>query len=275
MPIMRKLSVVTVGLLFAACGCAAAQDREPIKLTLMTYNVGSAAGVPLGPEQIAQLANEIKTAGADVVGMTEVDFNTDWRGRRDMVCEIGLALAKAGYPMHHYYTPTLTYHGGNMVLVLWSRYGIVDSGYRITVPEGPHGWKVASVTIEPERGRKVHVFMTHYWIGDGSKHKHQTDTVIDYAKQFTGPRILLGDFNFRPEQPYHQQILDAGYQDSCEVVHGAPCPTVGRGGGKASPDRVHQIDFIFGSPDVTFTDTYVPETTVSDHWPLVAKVAIQ
>jgi len=274
MTVMRRLSVVMLGLLFAACGRAAAQDREPIGLTVMTYNIGSAAKVPLGAKQIVQIANEIKSAQADVVGMTEVDFNTDWHDHRDMVSEIGYALAKVGYPMHHYYTPTLTYHGGNMVLVLWSRHGIVDSGYRITVPEGPHGWKVAGITIEPKRGRKVHLFMTHYWIGDGSKHKHQTDTVINYAAEFTGPRILMGDFNFRPEQPYHQQVIDAGYQDSCQIVHGAPCPTVGGGAGKVAPEQLVQIDFIFGSPEVTFTDAYVPDTTVSDHWPLVAKVAI-
>jgi hypothetical protein len=35
---------------------------------------------------------------------------------------------------------------------------------------------------------------------------------------------------------------------------------------------VNQIDFVFGSPDISFTNGWVPATTVSDHFPFVASL---
>lgn len=250
---------------------AEAAPRTHVSLTAMTYNVGSAAGIPLGPEQMAQIAQEIEGAQADVVGMTEVDIGTQRHDYRDMVAEIEAELYSIGYPMYRYHTPTLMAPGGSMVLVIWSRYPIVDTGYRITVPEYLHGWKVARATIMLGYHVAVDCFMTHYYIGDGSLHQHQTDVVLDYVHSFDGPRVLMGDFNFTPDSTYYDQIIDSGLEDACIAAGVGHLPTVGAGAGIVAPPRLYQIDFVFGSPDIDWYDAFVPDTTVSDHWPLAAR----
>lgn len=261
--------IVAVVVLLTA-GAAVGEET----LTVMTYNIGSAARIPLGPEQMEQIADEIVSVSAELVGMTEVDIGTDWHEGRDMVGELAVALAKRGYPMHRTYTPTLRYHGGCMALVIWSRFPVVSSDFRITVVMEHEDWKVARAEVRLPDGRTLQAFMTHYWIGDGKRHQHQTDTVIEFAKEFDGPRILMGDFNLTPESSYFADIVGAGFREACQSVNGEKCPTVGGGAGKTPPGRDEQIDYIFGSEEVEFIEAYVPETTVSDHWPVVARVRL-
>lgn len=271
-----KQSVFMVAIVVLLIPSTLGAEGDPVELNVMTYNIGSAAKIPLGPDVIARIAEQIKSEKADIVGMTEVDIATDWHDGRDMVGELAVALARIGYPMHHYYTPTLSYHGGWMVLCLWSRFPIADSGYAVIRPEGKTNWKVASITVEPKSGVRLHAFMTHYciWAKELPFHKAQTDAVLAYAGKFTGARVIMGDFNFTPGSAYYKQVTDAGYTDSCVGVGGGPRFTVGSGAGKVAPDRLAQIDFIFGSREVKFLDTYVPKVTYSDHWPLTARICI-
>lgn len=242
-----------------------------VSLTAMTYNIGSAAGIPLGPEQMAQIAQEIKDAQADVVGMTEVDIGTYRHDYRDMVSEIEVELNEIGYPMYHYYTPIASFAAGSMVLVIWSRYPIVETDYRVTLPEGPEDRKVARARIVIDCHTAVDCFMTHYFIGDGSLHQQQTDIILDYVHSFQGPRVLMGDFNFTPDSIYYDQVIASGLEDACIAAGVGHLPTVGSGAGIVAPPRLYQIDFVFGSPDIDWYDAFVPDTTVSDHWPLAAR----
>lgn len=69
-------SLVMVGLVLLARVPALA-DEPATPLTTMTYNIGAySPTIPLGPAEMAQIAQEIKDAQADVVGMTEVDVGT-------------------------------------------------------------------------------------------------------------------------------------------------------------------------------------------------------
>lgn len=248
--------------------------QQPLELCAMAYNIGSAARIPLGPAQLDQIAAQIVELRADLVGMTEVDIGTDWHDGRDMVGELAVALARHGYPMHRYFTPTLRYHGGWMVLVLWSRFPILETGYRITVQNENEDWKVAQVAVQLPDGRPLRVFMTHYWIGDGSKHQHQTDTITTYVHEFEGPKILMGDFNLTPDSPYFRQILASGLEEACLVSNATHCPTVSGRAGEVAPQRLYQIDYIFSTRDLKVTQAFVPDKTVSDHWPVVARLTL-
>lgn len=249
---------------------AGALAESPL-LTVMTYNIGSAAGIPLGRDVIARIAGEIVNASADLVGMTEIDIGTERHGGRDMIGELAVALAEHGYPMHRYYTPTLFHHGGCMALVIWSRWPIVDAGYRITVEMPGEEWKVASATTRLPDGRRLSALMVHYWIGDGSRHGRQTETVIDYARSLGAPCVIMGDFNFTPDAPYYRAIVDARFAEACQTLRGEPCPTVARGGEVGLPP-IYQIDYIFAGTGLSFVDVQVGPTTQSDHWPLTARL---
>ncbi len=270
----RPFIILTVIWAFSPALVPVLADEPSTPLTVMTYNIGAySPTIPLGLPQMAQIAQEIKDAQADVVGMTEVDIGTR-NGQApylDMVAEIDAALTAIDYPMFHYETPTVVYYGGNGVLAIWSRHPIVSTGFAVTWSYYPSLWKVARATIQCAPDTFVHCFMTHYYIGDAIAYQDQTDAVLGYVQSFQGPRTLMGDFNFGPSATYYDQVIAAGLQDACVSAGPCDCLTVGSGAGVPAPlPRVAQIDFIFGTEEISFFDAYVPGSTVSDHWPLVA-----
>lgn len=261
-------------LLLSSISSFAAAPAQP-EFTVMSCNIGCAAGIPLGPEQINQIADQIAAERVDFAGLQEVDFGTDRHGGRDFAAEIAVALAARRWPMFHYYTPTIPYPGGDMGLALFSRYPITASDYRVTVDIAAEKWKAARISVRLPDTRTLNIFTTHYWIGDGSRHPHQTETIIDFLRDTAGPKIVTGDFNLTPDHPCFQQLLDSGLQEACLIVNATHCATVGTGAGVVAPERVKQIDYIFATPDLTFTKSLVPSSTVSDHWPLVATVTMK
>ena len=247
-----------------------------LPLTVMTYNTGAGAGVPYGPEQVLQIANEIKDAGADLVGMSEVEINTDWHGYRDLVAEIDDALSSIGHPMEHFWVQTFSarWHEGMIVIVLWSRFPILDTEYEQTARTLDGDTKIARIEVEPAPGVRVHVFMQHYWTGAGNDFRSQTDEGLELYRAFAGPRIMTGDFNFAPNSSYHRDYLNVGLIDPCQTLPGSDCLTVGDRAGVVAPERIGQIDYIMVSPDIRPTWIGAGPTTMSDHWPLIAHVEV-
>lgn len=255
-------------------GLPALADDTARPINVMTYNIGGfAPTIQLGPDQFAQIAQEIKDAEADLVGLQEVRMGPRTRPWRGMVLGIFAALNAVGYPMEYYFEKYVPSGEGDGVLLILSRFPIVSVEYAETLPI-PDTFKVLRATVQCAPRGYLHFFVTHFYVGDGRYHQYQTDAVLDYVTSFQGPRILVGDFNFNEISPYYEQFIAAGLVDSC-VASGAPdCLTVGEEAGRAAPlPRAGQIDFIFGSDDVTFHDAHVPDTSVSDHWPLVASAS--
>lgn len=257
-----------LGFQVLAGGPALANDHAR-SINVMTYNIGGfAPTIRLGLEQFAQIAQEIKDAEADLVGLQEVRIGTRMRPRFDMVREIDAALNAVGYPMEPYFETYISSRSGDGVLLILSRYPIVSVGYADILPI-PNTFKILRATVQCAPHAYLHFFLTHFYIGDGGYHQYQTDAVLDYVTLFRGPRILVGDFNLNDLSLYYFQLA-AELTDSC-VAAGAPeCLTVSDDAGRVAPlPRTDQIDFVFGTRDVTFQSAYVNATSVSDHWPLV------
>ena len=238
----------------------------------MTYNIaGFSYTIPMGPAQYAQIAQEIADAQADVVALQEVDVGTrnGHEAFEDMIAEIDAALDAIGYPMASYFETNVVYAGGAGYCGLFSRHPIVSAGYEITWPFYPSNSKAVRATVLIAPDTYVHCISIHNNLF-GPVYD-QTVNIRDYVTQFPGPLILMGDFNAGPGSDTINLITDAGLQDACTAFGASDCLTVGSSSGIASPlPRLSQIDIVFGTPDVTFTNAYVPGSTVSDHWPLVA-----
>jgi endonuclease/exonuclease/phosphatase family metal-dependent hydrolase len=259
------------------CALALAAGAQAQTLTVMTYNIGSGSPtIPLDAPVIAQIAQEIKDAGADVVGMQEVDIDSVQRDYRDIAGEISATLEGIDYPMTYYAVRMAQPPGDDpdsaagMYQVLWSRYPILE----LTAFGTAADRMISRIVIALGPNTYVHCFVTHYYIGDDALYQLQTDRVLWYAQRYDGPRVLMGDFNCTPSSSYYAQIVASGFDDACIEAGPADCLTVGGPAGVASPPRLQQIDYVFGSPQVEFVDAYVPPTTVSDHWPIVATLSI-
>lgn len=244
---------------------------------LMAYNVGSAAQIPLGPRQIGQIVDTIIDNAIDIVGLTEVETGSQWHDGRDHVSEICVALAQRGYPMHVYKWASFPLKGGWMSPCILSRFRIIESGFDTIEPPAGNPWCVGHITVEVVPGTPVRACMTHFWpVGDAAKRDAAVVRLVDLPKSWPGPVTIMGDFNLTPESHLYEIIGKAGWRNSCEVVHGRPCPTVQGQAGVSGPLPLNdQIDYIFGGNQVTFIDTYVGYFSMSDHWPIVAEVSVK
>ena len=81
--------------------------------------------------------------------------------------------------------------------------------------------------------------------------------------------VIAGDMNARPGEE-DISIFEAGGLLSAQDVAGDPELYTFS---STRPDR--RIDWIFGSPDVTFSDFEIPQTTASDHLPLAVTVTVE
>ena len=269
--IMVKIAQSSVlGCLVFVLATASVGLGDPVSrpFTAMTYNVGGFARIPIGPAQYAQIAQEVITSGADVVGFQEVDIGTRQGNAlfADMAVEISAALDAAGSPMTYVVTSNIIYFGGQGNIAIFSRHPIISTGFEIIET---YGSQTASVlksrlrTVEQEPGMQVHRFGTHKQV------------TRDYVMQYPDPGVLVGDFNMSSNSLPYGELISVGIVDSCVSAGSLDCLTVGPSANVTPPlPRLAQIDFVFGSPGMQFSNAYIPPTTMSDHFPLVATTTI-
>lgn len=251
----------------AVAGPLRAAEPVPFRFQVLSYNCGSGATIPLTPEGIRRVAEEIMDNRADIVGICEFDHGTSWYDGRDMFAELRVALADRGYPMHSFETPIFAYQGGWFVHGLLSRWAIAESDKRVVWRE--RNWIVDRITVEPVPGLEIDACMTHIWPVGGSE--AYLEACFDYVNESPRPRLFMGDFNMTsldvPEA--------SGFRQTCMIANGAPCLTVGQGATISGPLPLEaQIDHIFVSEEFRVIRSYTHYTSLSDHWPIVAELEI-
>ena len=118
------------------------------------------------------------------------------------------------------------------------------------------------------------VIVTHLTSGasSGATRSQQLDRLLSWSAGFGEPRILIGDFNARPEDPEVQRIF-ATYHDAWNDA-----VKLGDAAGSGLSDGATRIDYIFFLPGSTLTlqsaeaidTTALFGVAASDHSPLVA-----
>lgn len=245
-----------------------AMETNGAAFTVMTYNCGSAAVVPLSPERIARIADEIGDIGADIVGINEFDHGTAFLDHRDLPSELAVALAERGRPMFQHFGPAFAYRGGHFVQGLLSRYPILQSHRR----DFGSNWVVYGITVEPAPGVIVNVFQTHIWPHTADS-PEQARRLAQWVRSFDGASLFMGDFNTVPGSATARAIASEGFVSSCEAAPGDECRTCGPGASMVAPlPLTNQIDYIWGNAALRFTRSASHITSMADHWPLWARV---
>ena len=78
----------------------------------------------------------------------------------------------------------------------------------------------------------------------------------------------MGDFNALPDSEAITLLLGAGLIDISREIGQQPTFTY------YSADPDHQIDYIFVTPDLAYSDFMIRSTTASDHLPLAVTIEI-
>ncbi|MEU6404331.1 endonuclease/exonuclease/phosphatase family protein [Streptomyces sp. NPDC046985] len=261
-----------------ASGAAGAGSARPAPLRVAplrvaTYNIHAGAGED-GVFDLDRTAGAIRSLHADVIGLQEVDVH--WAARSGFSDE-ARALA-ARLRMRVFFAPIydLPPAAGSgprrqFGVAVLSRYPLVHAeNHEITrlstqtpdpVPAPAPGFAEATVLV---RGARVHVYCTHLdYRPDPSVRRAQVDDMLAVLAEDAGPKVLVGDFNADPGAPELARLW--GPLSDAAPHGGATYPA-------ASP--AERIDVVAVSPEVAVTGVDVPDTTASDHRPVVAELRL-
>lgn len=172
-----------------------------MKLTAATYNIlhGADAGFDWG-----RLAAHIREAGADLVGLQEVDMGT-WRsGGRDTLAGM---LAATGFAYGHF-IPAMDYDGGRYGCALLSRYPILSFDC-FPLECGDREPRAVGRAVIDVDGRRLTFLNTHL------SYETPADRVPQFARlrellPEQGPFILTADFNTEDFSEFSQLTVSVG-----------------------------------------------------------------
>ncbi|MCW5876356.1 MAG: endonuclease/exonuclease/phosphatase family protein [Anaerolineales bacterium] len=225
---------------------------------IINYNVHDAVNTDgrMDPEALAQVVDD---SGADIVALQEISRGWLIWGGMDMLEWFSMRLN-----MPYVWDATADSQWG---MAVYSRYPIL-SVERFDLPPDDvlllRGFTVIEIDVD---GELLTVINTHFSERDGQDdiRMTQSSAILD---QWSGrpATVVVGDFNARPESAAIQLMLEAGFVDVSRALGQQPTYTY------YAADLTHQIDYIFTTPDLGIRDFSIPQTTASDHLPLVVTV---
>ncbi len=247
----------TAFVLLLTPGANAADDGDPIKLRILTYNIqiGRAPGGSYSDPTAAHLdktANVIKTAAPDVAGLQEVDCKTERSGVSvDQLGELSRETGLIGT-----FAPKIKLPGGDYGVGTLSKIAPIQA--RFVHMQGSSHTRVLQI-LEFER---FVFFNTHLPLSQ-EKRLAAVAVIEEEAKKYEKPIILVGDLNAEPDSQEIQE-LDKNWKSL-----GPDVPTF------PSPEPTIRIDYIFlrnaESFNVLETEV-IPDPETSDHRPVFCVV---
>ncbi len=228
-------------------------------LRLMTYNIR--VGVET---DLAQVGDALRAVGApDLLAIQETGVGWYMGGGADQPA----ALAQAAGLPHHVFGPALTRpDGGQFGIALAARWPLRQITH-LQLPRVSDEQRVLLRATLLHPAGPVTVITSHLSVA-ADEREAQARVIQREVEACTGPVILLGDFNDRPQTPT-LQTLTASLTDCFDACGVGPEVTFS----VADPHR--RIDYILCGGGLT----PVPPCEVargaraSDHFPLVAHVA--
>jgi len=229
-------------------------------IRVMDYNLHDAVNADgrVDPEGLARL---IEDSGADIVGVQEISRGWLVWGGMDMLTWLSHRL-----DMPYVWAPTADAQWG---IAIFSRYPIVSSEYFELPPDDVLLLRGFIVTKIDVGGQILTVIDTHFSEKEGQDEIRaaQSSAILDTwsGEPFT---ILMGDLNSVPDSLAVTMLLDAGLVDISREIGEQPTYT------STSVDPHQQIDYIFVTPDLGYSDFVILQTTASDHLPLITTILL-
>ncbi len=230
-----------------------------LSLRVATYNIH------LGGKDVkydlSVLANDILDTGADIIGLQEVDQNTQRNKNQDTMKILG---ELTGY--YYYFAPAEEMEGGQYGNGILSKYPIETVDY-VVLPDTGVSWEETRVVLQAQinvNGAKFYFYVTHF---NQSAADISMKKIYSIAKS-NDPFILVGDFNFEDFD-----VFDANFP-GCTKVNNANVNF------HTTYDSGYKFDNIILSPSVVKTKSWLIDTTDetgkphSDHMILVANIKI-
>jgi endonuclease/exonuclease/phosphatase family metal-dependent hydrolase len=238
-------------------------EQTGATVRLMSWNVmygrHHTGGVP-DPESIAAA---IEAADPDLVLLQEVSRGWPIGGGVDLLEWLSRRLG-----MRYEWAPAADGQFGNAVLTRL-RYSGVRAA-RLPFVQGPMQRSYLTATLHLDGGRELRVINAHL-----QHRKENTPTrlvqiqaLLDEWDGAAGT-VVAGDFNFWPSWPERRLWEGAGLVSAQDLTGNGAEFTV------PSDDPDNRVDWIFGTPDLAFSDFAILDGVISsDHFPLVVTVEL-
>ncbi|MBP5622487.1 MAG: endonuclease/exonuclease/phosphatase family protein [Thermoguttaceae bacterium] len=257
--IASSLFVATFAL-FSTLGANAADDSDPIKLRVLTYNIqiGRAPGGSYSDPAQARLdktGNVVKASDPDVAGLQEVDCKTERSGVS--VDHLGVLSELTG--LIGTFAPKTKLPGGDYGIGTLSKTAPIQS--RFVHMKGSAHTRVLQL-LEFER---FVFFNTHLPLTQ-EKRLAAVAVIEEEAKKYEKPIILVGDLNAEPDSQEIQE-LEKNWKNL-----GPEEPTF------PSPEPTVRIDYIFLRNAKSFKvleSEVIPDPETSDHRPVFCVVEFE
>ena len=276
---MRRSSVcrslLTFLLTVAVSGCATVPPgKSDLRVLVFNIHAGKDAA---GADNLADVADLVRSTGADLVLLQEVDRGTKRSGGVDQLQRLTEMLNtgdKSAYTAA--FGKSLDYQGGEYGIATLVRGTIANStteALPVQPPQERSGRSYeprAALVLQASAALSPLVIInTHLDAGRDERYRLQESAhILAIAHRSAGdaPVMAGGDFNAEPGSRTYQQLVFGGLQDAW-----LRC---GKGDGFTFPAQkpIKRIDYLFLAPGLRCTNAQVIDSRVSDHRPLLVTV---
>jgi endonuclease/exonuclease/phosphatase family metal-dependent hydrolase len=233
-------------------------DNRTVRV--MDYNLHNGFNTD-GQLNMEELAQVMEAADADVIALQEVSRGWLLNGSVDMLEWLSQRL-----DLPYVYGPTEGLLWGNAIL---SRYPVVSEVAYPLPPDSSRlhrGYLIAEIDIGQER---IQIMDTHLHHIEADSEIRQEQVPVLIEGWDGAPRsILMGDLNATPDSPEMMMLAAAGLVNVTAEIGPDPSFTYY----SANPDN--QIDYIWISPDLIPLESHIPQSTASDHLPIIGVITV-
>jgi len=242
-------------------------------LRILQYNTHHGGWGTDGVYNPDRIVAQIVRANADVVTMNEVEQGTGWSKGLDQVKIYKERLEKAtGYAWYAVFANHAGWTSGNGNLILSTLPFIATAGYLL-----PAYRSAVDATIDVD-GRLVNIVATHLDNENATNRLNEIKALQPWAVTLAEDRVILGDFNARPEATEIRN-MQIDYVDTWKAAVAA-----GTAIGDGATHGTHRIDYVFLSKNASFLKLASVESfktkdaagvMPSDHDPVLAVFNVQ
>lgn len=269
---MRRaaVSIALVSALHLAACAPLVRKAETLQVLVLNMHAGKDAA---GADNLAGVADLVRTVHADLVLLQEVDRGTNRSGKTDQVQAL---MDRTKYDGA--FGRSLDYDGGQYGIAALARRGFA---FHDTVPltvapaqaraGGSHEPRAALVMVARTSQGRLQAVTTHLDASaEDSFRLQEVAALLNPIRARLSPItpvLVGGDFNAEPGSAPIKTLLDAGLRDAWTEC--------GQGDGLTFPaDKpVKRIDYLFLTGPLRCTAARVVDTRISDHRPLLVTLA--
>ncbi|MDR6552686.1 endonuclease/exonuclease/phosphatase family protein [Paenibacillus qinlingensis] len=267
------MSMIPMFSLSQASYAADLTNGKETAIKVMEYNIHHAEGMD-DILNLNRIGDVIKSSGADIIGLQEVDNHFSARSNFE-----DQAKWLANYlGMHYEFAANLDNNPLNVGeprrqygTVILSKYPILSSeNHLLDNTQYPSEQRGLAKTVINVRGNHINFYNTHLDNKRAEQRDIQVNEILDIVHKSKGTSILVGDFNATPDSPeiikmsaqYHDVFAELGMNDAYTSYYYSDKPN-------------RRIDYIYTSDDVKIKTGKVIDTIAADHLPITAELVIK